>query len=117
MHEEPRKPQKFPPSKVLPQYGIYRFNVRCIHCRHQIDLDNNYDQHLVLFKGHITIEEKIVSKITRANLNKSFSSSSVAASVSLADDYSVIVDGSKHGNFLTHFWRSTGFWCVCKPCV
>ena len=62
----------------------------------------------MLFKGHVVIKEKIV----RANFNESLSSNSSVASASLAEDYSVIVDGSKSGNFLTHFWRSTGFWYV-----
>ena len=87
-----------------------------IHCRFQIDLGNNQDQHLVLFEGHVVIEEKVASKITRANFNKSFSRSG-AVSASLAEDYSVIIDGSKIGNFLTHFWKSTGFWYVLYTTV
>ena len=51
------------------------------------------------------IEERITS---RANLNDNFNNSSTHT----AEDYSVVIDGSKIGSFLTHFWRSTGFWSV-----
>ena len=72
------------------------FNV--YHCRYQIG-DHS---HLVLFE---VIEEKVA---IGANLNSNFSTSSTHT----AEDYSVVIDGSKIGSFLTHFWRSTGFWSV-----
>lgn len=60
----------------------------------------------MLFEGHVVIEERRdVRKITRTNFNG-------GNTPVLEDDYSVLVDGSKIGNFLTHFWRSTGFWYV-----
>ena len=61
-----------------------------------------WDDKYILFKGHVIIEE---SKII-----KSFSSSNTPA----VADYSVFIDGSKIGGFLTHFWRSAGFWYVAS---
>ena len=90
-------------DNVLLKVDLY--TVCSIYCRYH--LGSNQDQRLVLFEGHVVIEEKVASKIINA---KSFSSST--SSASLAEDYSVIVDGSKIGKFFTHFWRSTGFWCV-----
>ena len=82
--------------------------------RYKVHPRNNQERHSVFFQKYLVVEETVASKtIARASFNKIFSSSSRSSSISTstAEDYSVVI-GNKIGNFLTHFWKSTGFWSV-----
>lgn len=72
------------------------------HHRYQTG-DNNYNYHSAFFEQHVVIDKKIKNKITESD---------GSSRTPVAENYTIIVDGKLTGYFLTHFWRSTGFWFV-----